>query len=354
MDLTKLQSDTFSAMLGSEKISAAFSEKLFNKINKVGVVSILAATAFLSSGFAHADDNKALGGTVGLSVLTGILTDGSKPVGVPNDCNVQGTNGYKVGGAGSAGAYALSNIGNGNGKKILTVAGGFIAASAAQTAENNRIRNECLKEQAQKQAQYNNNNGNNYSNSYNNGGAYSNNGYRPQYPTANMPSSLPQSLILYAVENHQGVVTYISIADSPGVAALKGQRGNLNPFSNNAVQVDMTGTMENMINSYNALERQSSRYLNVSNGRTMDGQQIGNNRDAIDQEAANVQVAFTQYSKNRAFFAQTADNAAMSGFNLSNYSKALEYLNVPEPLKLAYGGKNINRFSTLTNQFGNR
>lgn len=350
MNLTKLQSDTFSAMLGSEEISGALSKKLFEKINKVGVVSVLAVTAFLSSGFVHADNgNAALGGTVGLSVLTGILTDGSKPVGVPRDCNVQGTNGYKVGGAGSAGAYALSNLGNGNGKKILTVAGGFIAASAAQTAENNRIRNDCLKEQAQKQSQYNNNNNGN-----NNNGVYSNNGYKPQYPTANMPSSLPQSLILYAVENHQGIVTYISIADSPGVVALKGQRGNLNPFSNNAVQVDMAGTMENMINSYNALEKQSSKYLSVSNGRTMDGQQISNNRDAIDQEAANVQVAFTQYSKNRAFFAQTADNAAMSGFNLSNYAKALDYLNVPEPLKLAYGGKNINRFTTLTNQFANR
>jgi uncharacterized protein YcfJ len=374
MDLTKMSNQVVSQMIGSEEISSSISKKMFDKINKVGVGAVLAVVLSSAVGMAHAgDDHKSLGATVGLAGLVGILNDGSRPPDVPLDCNVQGTNGYKVGGAGVAGAYVGNQMGGGTGKTLLTVAGGYLAATAVQSAENNRIRNECLRDQANRQqAAYNN--GGNYqqypqNNGYNNG--YQNNNYhqqqasanaynqRPQaaysqYPTSNI-SALPQEMVLYAVENQQGFVSYISVSQSPGVSALKGQRGGQDPYSNRNVQSDMEQTMQKMVNSYQALEAQSNNYLSVANGRSAQGEQvIGGGRDYVEQENVRLQRAMSQYSKDRAFFAQTADNAAMSGYNLSAYSNALNYLAAPPSLQVAFGGKNINRFSTLKSTFANR
>lgn len=374
MDLTKMSNQVVSQMIGSEEISSNISKKMFDKINKAGVVSVLALTLFSAAGMAHADSgSRALNSTLGLSGLVGILNDGSRPADVPFDCNVQGTNGYKVGGAGAIGAVVGNQIGGGSGKVIATLAGGYLAANAAQNVENNRIRNDCLRDQANRQAAYNNgnnypqNNGNYYpqNNGYNNGyngqqqQAANNYNQRPQaaytqYPTSNI-SALPQEMVLYAVEYQRGFVSYISASQSPGVASMRGQRGGQDPYSNRNVQEDMQETMQRMINSHQQLEQQSRNYLSVSGGRSAQGEQIiGGGRDYVEQENVRLQRAMSQYSKDRAFFAQTADNAAMSGYNLQGYSNALNYMAAPPSLQVAFGGKNINRFSTLKSTFANR
>lgn len=340
MDLTKVSNQVISQMIGDEVISANISKKMFNRINKVGAGSVLAVALSVSSGMVHADDSrKVLAGTVALSGIIGILRDGSKPADVPFDCNVQGTSGYKVGGAGVAAAVLGNQIGGGNGKKILTFAGGFLAATAAQNVENDRIRGECLKAQANRQQ-----------------AAYSNTNHQPnylQYPTSNN-SALPQEMVLYAVEDQRGSVSYISMAQSPGVSALRGQGGGQDPYSNKNVQVDMERTMQKMIGSYQDLDNKSNSYLNVANGRVAQGEQVIRGRGYVEQENVMLQKAISQYSKDRAFFVQTADNAAISGYNLNSYSNALDYLASPPSLQVAFGGRNINRFSTLKSTFSNR
>lgn len=368
MDLTKMSNQVFSQIIGSEEISSNTSKKMFDKINKVGVGSVLAMGLFAAIGMAHAgDEHKALAATVGLAGIIGVINDGSRPPDVPFDCNIQGTNGYKVGGAGVAGAYVGNQMGGGTGKTLLTIAGGYLAATAVQSAENNRIRNECLRDQANRQKTAYNNNG---SYEQNNNNVYQNNypqqqaaansyNQRPQaaysqYPTSNI-SALPQEMVLYAVENQQGFVSYVSVSQSPGVSALKGQRGGQDPYSNRNVQIDIEQTMQKMISSYQNLDTQSNNYLSVSNGRSAQGEQvIGGARDYVEQENVKLQRAMSQYSKDRAFFAQTADNAATSGYNLTNYSTALNYLSAPPSLQVAFGGRNINRFSTLKSTFANR
>lgn len=367
MDLTKMSNQVVSQMIGSEEISKSISGKMFDKINKVGVASVLAMSLFAAIGMAHAgDDNRVLGATVGLAGIVGVINDGSRPANVPFDCNIQGTNGYKVGGAGVAGAYVGNQMGGGTGKTILTIVGGYLAATAVQSAENNRIRNECLRDQANRQkTAYNNgsyeqNNNNGYQNNYTQQQAAANAyNQKPQtaysqYPTSNI-SALPQEMVLYAVENQQGFVSYINVSQSPGVSALKGQRGNQDPYNNRNVQNDMEQNMQKMISAYQNLDNQSHNYLSVSNGRSAQGEQvIGGARDYIEQENVKLQRAISQYSKDRAFFAQTADNAATSGYNLTSYSNALNYLASPPSLQVAFGGVNINRFSTLKSTFANR
>ena len=322
MNLTKLTNQVTSQILVDDRITKQIAKPLFNKINNVGITSVLAVTAFFATDLARADSS--LNTTLGLSALVGLLNNGSRPSDVPNDCNIKGTNGYIVGGAGAAGAYAMNQIGGGKGKKILTVAGGFLAATAAQNIENNRIRNECFKNQSQK----------------------------VNYPRANQPNNMPQQMVLYATESNQGYVAYVHADNSPGIASMQGQRGGQDIYSNPELQRDMENSMTAMIRSYQILDSQSNNYLHVSNGRNISNNQYFS-RNNLDQENSRLQQALSDYSRERAFFAQKADNATVNGYNLNNFSQALNYMSPPSSIEVVYGGR-VNRFSTLKTTYANR
>lgn len=348
MDLTKLQNDTMSQMLGNENITESFTPKLKGKLLKVGIVSALAVTAFCSSGMAHAGTKgqKALNSMLGVSTLTGILSNGSRPADIPAGCNVQGTNGYVVGGAGAAGSYAMNQVGNGTGKEIATVAGGILAMSAAQNAENNRIREECARQLASKQ--------NTYMNPSNVG--------NPQ---------MPQAEILYAVKNQQGLPMYVTVNDSPGLAALRGQgRGTNDPASDPIVSNALNKSLQHMQVAYEALNQEAIAYVSLTHGRDTAGKlsryavdaneiqagaaQDNAMRQKIADENNKFQIAFNNYAGARSVFAQIADNAAVDGFNLSGYNRALDLMKTPDSVQVAYDGKLMNRWQTFDRNFANR
>lgn len=346
MNLTKLQNDTISQMISHDDISVNLSEKFKQKIIKAGVVSVLAVTAFCSSGFAYADNgSKALGITSGLGAFTGLILDGYKPADIPADCNVQGTNGWKVGGAGVAGGYALNQIGSGNGKAAATVLGSYMAATVAQNVENKRMRAECLDQQAARQRQQ----------------AYANNN---AYPSNSYNSQAPQAMILYAVQNANGVPIYVTVNDSPGLASLKGQiRGNLDPMNYESVKNDLDKSLSNMVQAYENLDVNAKNFVkfiqsgeNAVNTYEIKSGRIPANsqKEKLEQEQNKFLESFSYYAKTRSIFAQNADNAATSGFNLSGYGHAVKMMAAPDSVQVAYNGKNVNRYQTFSNNFANR
>jgi len=325
---------------------------------------------------------------VGLGAVTGLLSNGNRPADIPINCNVEGVSGVKVGATGGIAGVALHALGANKG---WSIAGGLLGAAVANNSETDRIRQDCLRQQANNSGYYQQPQGNyppqnngyapqpayvqpsSYNNNYNNGG-YNNGGYNngyaqqqaynnyqqapqtnyPRYPNSGI-SAMPSDMVVYATENAQGYVSYVNVNNSPGIASMRSQRGGTDPYSNQNVQRDMQETMNKMIQAHQNLQNESNNYLNVSGGRPIQGQQVlGGARDYVDQANMRVQQALSDFSRERAFFAMTADNAANSGYNLSSYSNALNYMDTPQSVKVAYGGRNINRFSTLKTQYGNR
>lgn len=357
--LKKMQAEVLSQMTVSEEISENFSAGLKNKINKVGVMAVLAATAFLSSGLAHANDStgdKALRATVGLNAVTGILVDGSKPSDIPADCNVQGTNGWKVGGGSAAGAYAFNQFGKGNGRAISTVAGALLVGSVVQSRENERIRQDCLKQIQQRQAtQYNN----------------PNRGYSPQPTGYNAPqygynNAMPTAPILYQGRNTQGLPYYVTVEDSPGLAALQGTRvGNLDVNGDPIVKGALDRSAHGLQDAYAKLDEAAQKYLQVANGRSSSGklsryavsdEDVRAGANVIAQQQNNIttaksqfEAAYTNYATKRAIFANIADNAAVDNYNIVNYADNLNYMMPPESASLTYNGKLPNRYANLPN-----
>lgn len=370
MNLTNLTNQVASQMLTDERITSHVSQPLSNKINKVGMVAVLALTAFLGNGFAHADTYGS-----GLNGVVGLLT------GNTYNRTYQDPNGYEAQRQAQLDAQRQAqyqsqrNYGN-----VYQDPNGYEAQRQAQIDAQRQAQYQSQRNygnvyqdpngyeaqrqaqiEAQRQAQrnyppsqYNVNNGNygNYGNRdrqvYNSGNS------NVRYATVNQSNSMPPQMVLYAVENHQGYVSHVSIASSPGVAALRGQRGGQDVYSNPTVQREMQETMNRMIQAHTALNNQSNSYLNVSRGASQNPYGAGNSRNYIEQENQRLQQALSNYSRERAFFAQAADNAANNGYNLSSYSNALNYLSPPPSVQVAYGGRNINRFSTLKTEYGNR
>jgi len=196
--INKMSAEVFGQMSANGDISDNFSSSLKKSFLKIGATAVLAGMLAMSSGIANAGSNDTRNATMSIAGLWGVLTSGSVPNDIASDCDVSGTSGLKVGGAGALGAYAGSHVGGGTGKEIATVVGGIVGAAAAQSAEEDRMRRECAKKISQKVDKYG-------------------------IPTYATNSANVQSPILYEGRTTQGKSFYVTIQSSPGIAGLSGK-----------------------------------------------------------------------------------------------------------------------------------
>lgn len=339
--LNKMSAEALSQMAANGDISDNFSPSLKARFLKIGSVSVLAGLLSISSGLVQAD-NGTRNGAITLSGLFGLLTSGSKPNDIPVDCNIQGTSGLKVGGAGALGAYAGSHIGGGSGKQIATIAGGVIAAATAQGIENERMRADCARQIEQ-------------SNRNHNG--------IPGYATN---SSSPQSAILYEGRTISGKAFYVTAKDSPGLAGLGGQViGSLDVENDPIVKSAMEKGSALLGMSHENLDIRAQEYLKVMNGGTtvaklsryaVDDNDVASNSPLNKEQQMrmllakkNFEEAYSEYSRRRSVFANVSDNAVVDGYNISKYGQALSYFIPPESATVTYSGKLPNRYAVVPN-----
>lgn len=368
--LNKLFEDTLAQCVATPEIAENFATGLKDKIAQVGLATVVGVLALGSAGMAHADSTA--NAMIGLSGVGGILVNGAKPQNLPPECaNVQGANGWVVGGATAAGAYAGNNIGGGSGKKIATVILGAAAGTMALGHEAKRIEQDCARAIAQNRQQYGSYNNTTYDNGhYNpNGGQYNGANYNDNYgannrtynngqynngnnygtPQYNQPPQQPTEPILYQYNDALGRSGFVTLRESPGFNGLIGnRRGAFDIMSNPNIQSAVEGTLNNLASDYQKLEQASQNYLNAANGRgNIETRYITNNSNIeyngavmhkqIKRSLLQFEQAFNDYSKTRGIAALNLDNAvAVDNMDVTRYRDYAQLFTPPPSAKITY------------------
>lgn len=345
--LTAMQNQVFAQMMVNPDISNNFSSSLKKAISKVGVVAVCSLAIF-SSNMAHADDS--LRAMLGVSAISGLLSSNSRVEGVPPECNIQGVNGFKVGGAMATGSLLANQFGAGRGKTLLTVGTGLATGYIMSNSEKNRIEQdkaECMRRIEAAQAR--------------------NAGVNPNYGAPNYMTNVqsPNSIILYTFSSPKVPgQTYVTMDNSPGIMALRGIRdGSLDPNSDPEVINALTKAEQGLVVSYNDFNAANDEYIQVINGSPITNKSaryavsnyeikqaertINSNKQRVLDAANKVNMAFTRYSKERAFTAAVFDNAAIDGYSLVNYRNDLGYFQPPQNATVACQCVLPNRYSTV-------
>lgn len=367
--LNKLFNETLSQCVGTPEIADSFSDGLKSSIKKMGIATFVGFLALGSAGMAHADNTS--NALIGLNGVGAILVDGARPAGLPPECaNVQGVNGWKVAGAGTAAAYGFSNVGGGRGRKAAEILGTVVVGAAVLGQEEQRIENECARIMAanrQNNQNYQNNQGGSYqyqennpnnayqygrpmqNNNYQNNGNYQNTNY--DTPRYNQPN-LPTEPIFYQATDAQGRSFFVTYSTSPGLQALTGNRQGGDAIgSSPTIQRAVDGSLNALNNDYKKLDQASQNYLNLVNGRNsvedrynmnnISGNSAvknsANYHQKIQQALREVDATYNQYVKDRGLTLVILDNAAgVDNKDLSQYREAAALFVPPQSAKVTY------------------
>lgn len=352
--------EVLSQMVTDENIVKSIAAPLKKRISEMGIATFLVLAATVSSGVAHADDKaRARNLTLGASAFMGILVDGAKPKNLPIECyNIQGMNGWKVGGAGAAGGVFGNQIGNGSGNTIATTGLGFITSTIVASREQDRMVAECnniLRQKAEREAGYN---------SYNNG--YSN----PQpiaYPTynPNQRFNAVDADILYETKDFNGRPLLVTTDNSPGLDALKGNKvGNLSIESDPIVKRALDVSSDGLADSYRQLDESAKVLLNYMKGSASSSQKIvryaatqddlraaepirRSNQNDLRRAREYYEASFINYAQKRSMAANIYDNAAVDGYNITHYKEVLTIMTPPESVVLVNGGQKLNKYGVI-------
>lgn len=345
--LTAMQNQVFAQMMTDPDISNNFSAGLKKSILKVGSVAVL-AVASLTSTMAHADDS--LRAMLGVSAISGLLSNNSRVEGLPPDCNIQGVSGLTVGGSLAAGSYIGNQFGKGHGKTAMTVGLGLLGGTAAMARENNRIEQakaECMRRIEAAQAR--------------------NAGVNPNYAAPGyMPNpQTPSSMILYTFSSPKVPgQTYVTMDNSPGIMALRGMRdGARDPNSDPDVANALAKATQGLAVAYNDFAAVSDKYIRLVNGSPTNTKSaryavgeyetrqaertINANKQQVSAVVREWDVAYNRYAKERAFAAAIFDNAAIDGYSVAAYGNNLTYFQPPQNATVACQCVIPNRYSTV-------
>lgn len=353
MKLKSLASDTMLQMMASENIVEGFASNLKKKL--AGAALPLVATALLvgATGLAHAGEaDRERNVMLGVGAVGGLLLDGVKPDNLPPECaHIRGISGARVGGGTAAGAVLFNQMGGGNGKKVATVVGGLLVGNAMAGKEQQRIEAECAKVIQQNQER-----------GYRNGNGYNQTYYgHPEAQQVRVPqyqnSARANGPILYEQKLPNGRSYMVTSVDSPGLAALQGRGvGQNDPMTDPIVHKALFSATEKLEKSYENLNKYATTYYQMMHGGESTEDKLG--RYAVSQQDvqmsyqaqqekrrqltianANFQQAYSDYAIARGNAARIYDNAAVDGFNLTAYAKALEFISPPESAQLAADGR---------------
>lgn len=346
--LTALQNQVFHAMVINEDIIPYLSSGLKKIISIVGIVTVV-STLMLHSNIAHASDNNALRAMLGVSAVSGLLSNSTNAPGTPVGCNIKGVNGVVVGGSMAAGSLVGNQFGGGRGKTLLTSGLGLFTGAIALNSESQRIdksKEECYRRIAEQQAIQAHNQ------------AMSNHNY----------VTTPQSAIIYVFNSSRNnEQIYITMDNSPAIQALRGiNDGRIDPNNDPQVSMAIQTSLDSLINAYNEFAKASDNYIRIVEGTSNNSRStryavtsyqerqannlIENNREKIQQSINNWDAAFNRWARERAGFVALADGAvAKDNIQISSYHNALQFMTAPPNAMIACecNINQVNRFSTV-------
>lgn len=329
--LKKIDAEIMAQAISNDEISKNLDEGVKNNLGKFGVAALLSTAAFFSSGIFNnvsAMDNS-LKGTIGAGVMAGVITNGAR-YDIPPECNVEGINGWKVGGAAVAGsAVANKFMGKGNGKTAMTIIGGLFGATAATSYEVKRMQAECAK-------------------------------YGVNIPNNPQNSVMPTDTILYSGTNFSTGRPYmVTIGNSIGIAALVGKINPPTPIeqANPLIDKALNETAQNLERAYmqfDGLAQQLSSQVRGTDAQRYDVNQhsqyqANQNRQQLQYMQQNFQQAHENFATTRAMFIHMADTAVEDGVNIQKYSQVLNYIDEPHMAKVLYNGTLPNKYVNLPN-----
>lgn len=331
--MRKIESEILSQMLSDENIFSLLTDKLKQKIEKIGkttVISLLALSSLGMMPMAHADRavNNALALTLLADGASGIFSNNERPNGVPIDCNVQGLNGWAIGGAGAAGAIVGDQVGGGYGRVAAIVGGSLLSDAYVRATETKKMKEECLFQEQQyvKLLQ-----------DY----------YVPNY---RFNPNLQGPYIIYQTTNQFNQSFVVSATDSPAVAFFNGKlKATKNLSENEYAQNKIEERWINFENAYNELAQVSQQYLQTQKNNQVSSATY-NTQDALYTASQEFQKYYTNYSIARAMFYATADACVLHGYNIEKYKQALDYIQPPKDAYLSFNGKLGDRFATINYQ----
>lgn len=328
---SKLESEIAIQLFTNKDVEKVLAKPLQKKLKNVGMNAFLSVALLATTGIAQAGN--VFNGTLGVGAITSLLTNGSKPDNLPPECqNIPGINGWKVAGASSAGAFLGKQIGNGSGNKAAIMIGGGGAGAAMYSKERDRIISDCQKIVNAK-----------------------------QYPRYQANPRMPQEPILYQAYAPNGQAYYVTVNNSPGLHALRGQSQGTNSVHNNpkianALQV----AHNNIAQSYRQLDKSALDFMKIAqgnNGMQMNQQNryaatVGElqpsrnvganyyNQARVAQN--NLDRTYQDYAQKRAVFVRLLDNVAVDGYDLREFADFQRFLLPPDSVTLSYNlqGKN--------------
>lgn len=337
--IEKLSASTLLQSIQDESILESFTDKFTSKITSTSKflltgMLMLGMAGFLTNANAY-DGNSARVG-MGVSGVMGTVLNGSGVENLPPECaNIQGVNGWKVGGAGVAGSVAGASIGRGSGTKWATVALTAISSAAALSAENNRIQRECNAVLARIDMQ---NKKSLYSSNQNQ--------YNANYNYSALPSINPSD-ILYEYTTPNGNKGYATISNSPGLLAINGGRnGEININSNPTIYKGVSESLNNLAKAYENLNTASKAYISYSNGTDDEifnpNPSANKNNDTTKISVLKNQynAAYDNYAERRGIAAHILDEASTRNYNLSDFKDSNILFVTPHTAKVTYQSVN--------------
>ena len=165
-------------------------------------------------------------------------------------------------------------------------------------------------------------------------------------------SAIDKTYILYEIRDYTGRYTQVTYGNSPSVSSMKYGGGSVNVESNQSLKQQLDIRAKNLMLAHEELNRVSRNYMSLSYGtdtpeyyRT----RYDNNRQqSIYVQQRFLEQAYDNYAHARTDFVSMADSASVNNFNLSGYSKVLDFVSPPESTSQAYKGRPPNKYTSTS------
>ncbi len=356
--LTSAQASVFAQLAAKPNSYDSFSDGLKKNISKVGLMSFIAATVFISHmGNAEAGSKSdTFKVAAGISALIGVANNNNHSLHLPGVCDIRGVNGTKVAASTFLGSAVGSKIGGGNGTKAWMVALGLLGTNMSLNSENDRI----YREMQECERKLNEMNDIQRQNSFNNVQI-------PQYLTT---ETNVNSIIFYSFPDKYGQQTFMGWDTSPALASMNGNGKGTDINKNKKAFAEFDKQLDNLKMSYNHFEDVSNRWIQLSNAQNEINQLLSSNvsnEDRIRLENTNGQTrqvmqqmsqafenAYKNYILNRGNFMAQADAAVLEGFNLKEHKQSVRLLQIPQAAKNACQCQLTESHNSLNNEVTDR
>lgn len=356
--LTSAQASAFAQLITKPHTLDSLSDGLKKGISKVGIMSFVAASLFISHmGSAEAGSRSdTFKVAAGISALVGVANNNNHSLNLPGVCDIRGVNGVKVAASTFLGSAVGSQFGGGNGTKAWMAALGLLGTNMSLNSENDRI----YREMQECERRLNAMNQIQRQNSFQNIQV-------PQYLTTEAD---PHGIVFYSFPDAQGRQTFMSWETSPAMASMNGRGKGTEINKNKKAFAEFDKQLDNLKMSYNHFEDISNKWIGLSNAqREINNALLGNitqdernqldsadrqTKDVMRQASQAFENAYKNYILNRGNFMAQADAIVLEGFDLKEYKQSINLLQIPQSAKNACQCKLQESHNSLNNDITER